>query len=446
MRYSENENGSVTNSNNGSEYKENDSLRSKELDREAERERERQREKEIREFREFSTKLPIKQTKRSRGGPAMGLDQPLGPISDTFMPPINVNSNASKGSRFPNQQLVSHPYDPINQMAGPHGNIQIINSNLTPLNTLPLYNQDPNQQYRSSKQTPRQLVHMMPPLDNNGNNIVVQNQNLGTPMAAAPPPQMLGGSGLRSRGNNMRPQMQPIPSVNPNSNPNWDPNLQNARGILQNQRTPPQMNFPGNPANLLTSYSPRVGNFNASNSSNMMPNMAQANILPQIFPNSSNNPQNMMYLNNPQGINMNIYPQQHPQLVNGMNNLRLNPNVAMNQGNFYPDPSHINNQYAMYPGEEFNQHNQNNQRVNHHMAAVNQNSTQSNHSNNRNQVNILFYYKLLFNLILFYIFRSKIIITTTNLNNSFDTFSILIPSSLITNFIVFNSLLLILLF
>ena len=41
--------------------------RARELEREAERERERQREKEIRAFRDFSTKLPIKQTRRSRG-------------------------------------------------------------------------------------------------------------------------------------------------------------------------------------------------------------------------------------------------------------------------------------------------------------------------------------------------------------------------------------------
>lgn len=40
--------------------------RARELEKEAERERERQREKEIRSFREFSTKLPIKQNRRSR--------------------------------------------------------------------------------------------------------------------------------------------------------------------------------------------------------------------------------------------------------------------------------------------------------------------------------------------------------------------------------------------
>lgn len=45
--------------------KERDLQRARELDKEAERERERQREKEIRAFREFSTKLPIKQHRRS---------------------------------------------------------------------------------------------------------------------------------------------------------------------------------------------------------------------------------------------------------------------------------------------------------------------------------------------------------------------------------------------
>lgn len=40
----------------------NSIMRQKELDREAERERERKREQEIRAFREFSTKLPLKQT------------------------------------------------------------------------------------------------------------------------------------------------------------------------------------------------------------------------------------------------------------------------------------------------------------------------------------------------------------------------------------------------
>ncbi len=47
--------------------KEKEKERLKELEKEAERERERIREKEIRAFREFSTTLPIKQTRRSRG-------------------------------------------------------------------------------------------------------------------------------------------------------------------------------------------------------------------------------------------------------------------------------------------------------------------------------------------------------------------------------------------
>lgn len=47
-------------------WNEKDTDRSRELDKEVERERERQREKEIRAFREFSTKLPIKQKRRSR--------------------------------------------------------------------------------------------------------------------------------------------------------------------------------------------------------------------------------------------------------------------------------------------------------------------------------------------------------------------------------------------
>ena len=53
---------------NGSrDARERERERARELEREAERERERAREKEISAFREFSTMLPIKQTRRSRG-------------------------------------------------------------------------------------------------------------------------------------------------------------------------------------------------------------------------------------------------------------------------------------------------------------------------------------------------------------------------------------------
>ena len=49
------------------EGKDREAQRARELEKEAERERERQREKEIRAFREFSTKLPLKQQRRPIG-------------------------------------------------------------------------------------------------------------------------------------------------------------------------------------------------------------------------------------------------------------------------------------------------------------------------------------------------------------------------------------------
>jgi len=91
--------------------------RTRELEREAERERERQREKEIRAFREFSTKLPIKQPRRSFGqDPDAGRDWnypnpgstptgPLGPLGP--MPGMNLMS----GTSFNNVNLNSRDKD-----------------------------------------------------------------------------------------------------------------------------------------------------------------------------------------------------------------------------------------------------------------------------------------------------------------------------------------------
>ena len=65
--------------------------RSRELDKEVERERERQREKEIRAFREFSTKLPIKQKRRSRG--SFSTDQENDNNNNNMLKSDNFNFN-----------------------------------------------------------------------------------------------------------------------------------------------------------------------------------------------------------------------------------------------------------------------------------------------------------------------------------------------------------------
>eukprot|EP01038_Epipyxis_sp_PR26KG_P004950 gene4950-6923_t len=91
--------------------------RARELEREAERERERQREKEIREFREFSTKLPFKQNRRSRGSSFIN-DQVQGGGSGND-PSMNMIMNNSKGNN--NQSIVQQWNNGMNNSGGMAG-------------------------------------------------------------------------------------------------------------------------------------------------------------------------------------------------------------------------------------------------------------------------------------------------------------------------------------
>lgn len=102
------------------ETKERD--RARELDREAERERERQREKEIRSFREFSTKLPIKQTRRpSVGAASLLIDQQF---QQSINPGPNVNL-AQWGNMNMNTSIVgAGGFANVNALQGPSGGMQ----------------------------------------------------------------------------------------------------------------------------------------------------------------------------------------------------------------------------------------------------------------------------------------------------------------------------------
>jgi hypothetical protein len=79
--------------------------RSRELDKEVERERERQREKEIRAFREFSTKLPIKQKRRSRE--SFGTDQENDNNNSSLLKNDNYSfdNSSSKLQNFNNDEI-----------------------------------------------------------------------------------------------------------------------------------------------------------------------------------------------------------------------------------------------------------------------------------------------------------------------------------------------------
>lgn len=234
--------------------------RSRELDREVEREREKQREKEIREFREFSTKLPIKQpaapqpiaggNRRSRGGDqpepmmkAMGGGamnwntaqlQPvnphaalLNPINDNnpIMPPINSGNGPFAGKGGGGMKGA-----PMRDVLTPNDLLSPLPLNSNPNNLTNIALTDPlASQAAGTRKTPRTLAHM-PPLDNNTNNSIAQ-----------PPSNLMTNpnNGLRSRGG-ARPQPQLVSLPNNNPNAQWEA----GRPPFANQRTPPQTNYP----------------------------------------------------------------------------------------------------------------------------------------------------------------------------------------------------------
>jgi hypothetical protein len=255
----------------------NNSQRAKELDREAERERERQREREIRAFREFSTKLPIKANRRSRE-PSLANDQLE----------INAKSQANAthfGGPHQLQPVPNHPHNavlnpindglnmpPISGMKGvgpkvdPSIALTPLPMNLLhPSGNLNHVDQVSNLAAVSNRKTPRTLAHM-PPIDSSGGPVNLSQ--------AQPPTNVMNHSsnpmanGMRSRGG-ARPQPLNNPvgvmPTNPNM-PNWD------RGNVANmpQRTPPQIgnfqsvgasgkNLAGGP-DIPTGFSPRYGN------------------------------------------------------------------------------------------------------------------------------------------------------------------------------------------
>lgn len=238
--------------------------RAKELDREAEREREKKREQEIRAFREFSTKLPIKPNRRPRG-PSFGPEQEM-----------SAKMQSSLNPSYPAQLLpvANHPHTPLlNPINAPPSDLAMmppISSNnggggmgyvsgsnvkgnaamkgsigsvghdlLNPL-SLPTASNNPSVldplSINGPRKTPR-TIGQVPPLEGNTGN-----------MGPAQPPSHLlnsnaANNGLRSRGG-ARPQPQ-FASVNNNvaalNSQNWE---SNQRPPLVNQRTPPQTNYP----------------------------------------------------------------------------------------------------------------------------------------------------------------------------------------------------------
>ena len=104
--------------------------RSRELDKEVERERERQREKEIRAFREFSTKLPIKHKRRSRE--SFGTDENSVLKNDNFS--ISNNSHYDSSASKLQNYNIDESNDPHN--VGRQKNIMKAMQAIPPLEVL----------------------------------------------------------------------------------------------------------------------------------------------------------------------------------------------------------------------------------------------------------------------------------------------------------------------
>jgi hypothetical protein len=258
------------------------------LDREAERERERQREKEIRAFREFSTKLPLKPTaapvaitnqRRSRN-PSFG-DQ-MEPPPMNMMPMMKgggggpgIQAGGGGGgmtnwSNNMNNPSSLHPLQPVNPHAallnplnndserfptgmgmkggGGGGGVGLMKGS-TPTNVLHDNMNNMNESLGGAgpgpRKTPRTLVHL--------------EAGLGPGPTAQPPnqqsQQQQGMSGLRSRGG-ARPQpaqLLPVQQQSSSLPQQWEreqqlqQQQQNSntanRPPFLNQRTPPQMNY-----------------------------------------------------------------------------------------------------------------------------------------------------------------------------------------------------------
>jgi len=237
-------------------------LRQRELDREAERERERKREQEIRAFREFSTKLPLKQT--ATGGvvsngtttttAAGGMGTSRRSRESSFAQEVNVAAVASGGGGL-------IPLQHVPPALGPLGKVEQPNNSLAPLNNVPQINMfgnnlgngnGPNGFYGNAadpltlqgvpRRTPRNHI---PPLES------TNTPPGGIAIAHAQPPSTgAANNGLRSRGG-VRPAMQQLSSIN---NPTAAPS--------SSQRSPPPNNaLP----NSNTTFSPRFPFSNPSN-------------------------------------------------------------------------------------------------------------------------------------------------------------------------------------
>ncbi len=304
-------------------------MRQKELDREAERERERKREQEIRAFREFSTKLPLKQTptaappanngggmgtsRRSRESsfandgltPLQHAPPSLGPLQPTKADSLNgPNSLApivgnvpplSNFGSFGKFLLMRAVFDGflltnilIGQGNGPNG---FYNNTVDPLTMQGV-----------PRKTPRTHI---PPLDSNANN----NTPPGVLSVAQPPSSLMnsshgvnggaGNNGLRSRGG-VRPAMQQLSSIVPPNN--------TAASSSQQQRSPPPQLGQNMPAN---GFSPRFpANANMNGPGNSLLNQSFQN-MHLGHGNTANNP--MMMHEGPPPSRSRMYSRQQPQ-------------------------------------------------------------------------------------------------------------------------------------